>query len=209
MTFKKIIMVLSLMAIVIQHAAARAAEQGQVHALRIIGPDGGTSLLIGSLHIGDPRLAQPDESILVGADRLVLEDLPDDKVSMSFARPPASAFGDYLRTGQFPEAAWASSLTPDDRAKLRDPARLSFSGRKYRQHSQRFISECESGAYRAARIAPLFAAIPPVSGRYGFSVRATQRASLGSLRDCHSRTAAIGRRGRTVSCQRDSYSAIE
>jgi uncharacterized protein YbaP (TraB family) len=108
------------MAIVGPHAAARAAEQGQVHALRVIAPDGGASLLIGSLHIGDPRLAQPGESILDGADRLVLEDLPGDRVSMSFATPPASAVGNYLRTGQFAEAAWASSLTPDDRAKLRD-----------------------------------------------------------------------------------------
>jgi hypothetical protein len=208
-TFKQIIMVLSLMAIVGQHAAARAAEQGQVHALRIIGPDGGTSLLIGSLHIGDPRLAQPDESILVGADRLVLEDLPDDQVSMSFARPPASAFGDYLRTGQFPEAAWASSLTPDDRAKLRDRlACLSPGGN---------IDSTLNVLLAGASPAPiaLFASLPcsqPSRQSRDAMVLAYRRrrgVRLVPLETAIEEQQQMAFGERTVSCQRDSYSAIE
>ena len=61
-----------------------------------------------------------------------------------------------------------------------------------RRHRLLLISGCKSGTYRAVRIVVLFAVTAPVSGRYGFSVRATQRGPLGSLRDCHGRTAANG-----------------
>lgn len=166
-------------------------------------------LLIGSLHIGDPRLAQPGESILDGADRLVLEDLPGDRVSMSFAMPPASAVGDYLRTGQFAEAAWASSLTPDDRAKLRDRLACLSPG----ENIDSTLNALLAGASPApiALFASLPCSQPSRQSRDAMVLAYRQRRGvrLVPLETAIEEQQQMAFGERTVSCQRDLYSAIE
>ena len=62
------------MALVLPWPAAAQTSVGQgVPALRVIAPNGASSVLIGSLHIAATRLQQPDASVMNGAKRYVVE----------------------------------------------------------------------------------------------------------------------------------------
>ncbi len=103
-------------------SAAYADERAGVQALTLIGPDGGASLLIGSMHTADSRLIQPSDAILDGADRLVVESLPND---MARRKSPADLLDpavllDLQRTGKVTEAPWAAGITSDELAVLRE-----------------------------------------------------------------------------------------
>jgi hypothetical protein len=89
---------------------------------KIAGPDGGESLLIGSMHVGNGQLVQPSEAVLDGANRVIIESLPTDK-------PPGKSLAEMLdpaalvifqRTGQINRAPWSNGLTEDQLAVMRE-----------------------------------------------------------------------------------------
>ena len=95
-------------------AAASAAAAEGVHAFRVTGPEGGSSVLLGTIHLGDPRIVQPSAAILDGAKRLVVESRPENEPP----RPPGDQFDlTAIMTGKDGKpgrARWVSALTPED-----------------------------------------------------------------------------------------------
>lgn len=100
-------------------ATASAAAAEGVHAFRITGPDGSSSTLLGTIHLGDPRIVQPDTAVLDGARRLIVEARPDQ------APPPTPqdlldpAAITAIKNGELRRAEWVSMLTPEDLVLLR------------------------------------------------------------------------------------------
>ncbi|VWC74314.1 hypothetical protein BLA50215_00795 [Burkholderia lata] len=84
---------------------ARASTNG-VPALEVISPSGGRSILLGTLHVADPKLRQPDPSVLDGVRQLVLEH-PD--------KAPTST--SHSKDG--PSSAWSALVSADQIAQLR------------------------------------------------------------------------------------------
>ncbi|MDN7926922.1 TraB/GumN family protein (plasmid) [Burkholderia cenocepacia] len=89
-------------------ADVRASENG-VPALEVISPSGGRSILLGTLHVADPKLRQPDPRVLDGVRQLVLEH-PDKA-------PAANARGKDGPSGR--RSAWSASVSADQVAQLR------------------------------------------------------------------------------------------
>ncbi|MGZ2749942.1 TraB/GumN family protein [Burkholderia stagnalis] len=87
-------------------AGGSARASSGVPALEVVSPNGGRSVLMGSLHVADPRLRQPDPRALDGFRQLVLEH--------PAALEPASSAWD--ATGR---PKWAAMLTDDQVAELR------------------------------------------------------------------------------------------
>lgn len=100
-------------------ATASAASAEGVHAFRVTGPDGGNSVLLGTIHMGDPRIVQPDMAVLDGARRLVVESRPDQTpppTPLDMLEPAALAAA---KDGRLGRAEWVSLLTPEDFGLLR------------------------------------------------------------------------------------------
>lgn len=127
MSFRKFILAVTLLmagsgiTLLATQAGAWGANQSEVYAIKVIGPDYGESLLIGTMHIGDSRLAQPRDSILDGADRLVVEALSDAKLSISLQNTLSpETFSTLQRTGQLVASPWANDLSPSEISLLHD-----------------------------------------------------------------------------------------
>ena len=93
-----------------------------VPALQVIAPDGSTSLLLGTMHLGDPRIIQPSvAAVLTGARRLVIEAQPDPNAPSKgiMDKLDPAAFDTLVRTGKIRRAGWVTQMSPDDLALLR------------------------------------------------------------------------------------------
>ena len=96
-----------------------------VPAFRITAPDGGTSLLLGMIYIGDPRVLQPAMTLIQGARRVVVEAEPDAGTGSlaEFTEHADPAALDALnRTGKVGRARWTAHLTSEDMNLLRQYA---------------------------------------------------------------------------------------
>ncbi|MBV8092132.1 MAG: TraB/GumN family protein [Acetobacteraceae bacterium] len=101
--------------------ASRAAADQGVPAFEITTPQGSSSILLGTMHLGDPRIVQPSATLLDGASRLVVE--------TERGEPPArspigglwpGAMADFVSTGHLRRAPWVGELTAQQIASLRD-----------------------------------------------------------------------------------------
>ncbi|CAM2198524.1 exported protein of unknown function (plasmid) [Paraburkholderia kururiensis] len=88
------------LALVVPRAFA-ASDEG-VPALKVTAPNGSSSILVGSAHVGVPGMRQPDAMIFAGARRFVVEHRGDaqrgDSGDVALAKP----------------AAWAQDLTANE-----------------------------------------------------------------------------------------------
>ncbi|MDN7638086.1 TraB/GumN family protein [Burkholderia cepacia] len=102
---KSIVAALAVAVNVVLLPVAAHASSG-VPALEVKSPSGGRSILLGTLHVADPKLLQPDPSVLDGFQTLVLE-------HPGFGAP-ASAPG------------WVTSLSANQIAQLRSHLQCRF-----------------------------------------------------------------------------------
>ena len=104
---------------------APAAQPAGVPAFKITGPDGGTSLLLGVIYVGDPRVSQPAMSLIQGAKRVVVEGEPeagDGPLAGFVEQADPGAVEALHRTGKLGRARWTAHLTGEDMALLRQYA---------------------------------------------------------------------------------------
>ncbi len=93
-----------------------------VPALKITAPSGAVSLLLGSFHGRDGRVAQPSPHILDGAKRFIIEhyfDESDTRGNGGIALMDPGSFLRLLQTGKITPASWLSQLTMDQVSELR------------------------------------------------------------------------------------------
>ncbi|KVT52594.1 hypothetical protein WK54_20015 [Burkholderia ubonensis] len=90
---------------------ARASDG--VPALEIVSPSGVHSILLGSMHVADPKLRQPDPSVLNGVRQLVLEH--------EGTPAPASAAPSSVGT-----PSWSALLSPNQIAQLRSHLQCQY-----------------------------------------------------------------------------------
>ena len=91
-------------------------------AIALTGPDGGISLLLGVIYVGDPKVLQPAMSVLQGAKRVVVEGDPEagDGTLAGFVKQADPGAVEALhRTGKLGRARWTAHLTGEDMALLR------------------------------------------------------------------------------------------
>ncbi|WP_426172633.1 TraB/GumN family protein [Pseudoduganella sp. R-34] len=113
--------------VLLAYSGARAAEG--VPVLRVTAPNGQTSVLMATMHIGHPALRQPAPSFLRGARALVIEHLMDDAIEERAMAPDAM---DSLKADQPPQAAWSKALSEAQKAELFERAKC-FSVRPMRR----------------------------------------------------------------------------
>jgi len=116
-----------LLCMLLAHSGARAVEG--VPALRVTAPNGQTSVLMASMHIGHPAVRQPAPSLLRGARALVIEHPMDGVIEERAMAPEAM---DSLQAGQPPQAAWSKALSEAQKAELFERAKC-FSVRPMRR----------------------------------------------------------------------------
>jgi uncharacterized protein len=113
--------------VLLAHGAARATEG--VPALRVTAPNGQTSVLMATMHIGHPALRQPAPSLLRGVRALVIEHPMDGAIEERAMAPEAM---DSVQAGQPPQAAWSKALSEAQKAELFERAKC-FSVRPMRR----------------------------------------------------------------------------
>jgi uncharacterized protein YbaP (TraB family) len=94
---------------------AQAADG--VPAYQIVAPNGRTSLLVGSMHIAHRAVRQPSQNVLDGARVLIVEHTSTNSTPNPELAPEVLVA--LMRGEERPRAAWASSLTQSQIARLR------------------------------------------------------------------------------------------
>lgn len=100
-------------------AAQPALDQG-VPALKIVAPNGQTSMMIGGIHVGVDDLRQPDLSKIPKPKALIVESTPAADWHSAMEERDAE-----VRAGRATRAPWASTLTDAQVEELRQNARCN------------------------------------------------------------------------------------
>ncbi|MFL9989028.1 TraB/GumN family protein [Paraburkholderia sediminicola] len=117
MGFKSLVAAATLLAVVSSVALADGSD-GRVPALKVTAPDGATSILIGSAHVGVRGMREPDATIFNGARQFVVEHRGDHQP------------GDSGEIGA-KRAAWAQGLTTTQIAVYAQRARCAGVSQSY------------------------------------------------------------------------------